>query len=60
MPHPTHLALQIFAVIKPVVSDFMVFGRTNHIRDLDGSALHTNTNTKMQTEGIKTKYECVL
>ena len=50
-PHPAHLTVQIFAVIKPVVSASRVLARIGNIRDLDGFFyLHTNTHAGRQAE----------
>lgn len=46
--HPAHQTVQIFAVIKPVVSESKVLACNENIGDLDGFYLHTYANT--QTE----------
>lgn len=48
-PHPAHLTVQIFAVIKPVVSASKVLARIRNIGDLDGF-LSARKHTRRQAE----------
>lgn len=57
-PHPAHLAVQIFAVLKPVVSESKVLECNKNIKDLGGFYLHTNS-CGLQ-EGIKAAWVCII
>lgn len=44
--HAAHLTVQIFAVIKPVVSESKVLARNENIRDLEGFFFPVHTHTQ--------------